>query len=214
MPLRRHRGVHVLGELLAEGTRGGEVRPCRVALVGHALAQGVEAWEADEDFVNARMLGQVEIEQDAKGNARGEFSAWAQHRYRWKAAYAGQMARAGRVIALTTATAVVAPSAEKQVRPLTKLLKLPDADEVIPQVWEHAVDRASGDLSLTGGYIRRIIDEQQLLGKPSPEDKAVELDGKVRQFRRVFNELHRRMNHVDFDDRVIGWINEQMDAAG
>lgn len=178
-----------------------------------ARVQRLKAWEADDDFINARMLGKVESGGD-------QFMAWAHHRYSWSESHAYRMGAAGRVIghlqearvALGHPTSPMGevPIAERQVRDLTKLLKLSDAAEVIPQVWEQAADRASGDLSLIGGYIRRIIDEQSLLPRPSTEERAADLDRKIRQFRGLFNELQRRMNDVDFDERVIGWINEQV----
>jgi hypothetical protein len=178
-----------------------------------AEAQRVRAWDADEGFTAALAAGTVEIETNDRGYARGPFVAWVRHRYDWKAAYAGHMERAGRVIELTEGTTTVVPSSERQIRPLTKLLKVEDADEAIPRVWEQAVREAEADRKpqSVARYVDRIIKAEfpELTKRTFKEDDA-DLDRKIRQFRTLFRHLYGRMNQHDFAERVIAWMNEEV----
>jgi hypothetical protein len=186
-----------------------------------AEAQRLKAWDADEGFTAALAAGTVQVEIDAKGWSDGPFVAWVQHRYQWKATYARQMSRAGHVLDVIEASGpsaialVEPPSNENQVRKLAKLLKAPDADEVIPQVWEQAVREAEADRKpqSVARYVDRIIKaEFPELTMRSVEDIDADLDRELRQFRKLFRSLHGRMNHADFADRVIGWQNQELES--
>jgi hypothetical protein len=173
-----------------------------------AEAQRVRAWDADEDFAAALAAGAITIDTSA---GEGRFAAWAEHRYEWKKSRAAQMAAAGRVLALTTSTTtVVEPSSERQIRPLTRLLGR--HEDSIPKVWEQAVAEAEADHKpqSVARYVDAIIRDQwpELFSK-SAEDSIVDLDKKVRRFRKLFAELLAEMNHQDFDDRILEWLDRE-----
>lgn len=172
-----------------------------------AEAQRVRAFEADEGFLTALASGAV----SGDGGWESRFTAWVEHRYQWKKSRALQMGAAGRVLALTESTTMVVPSTERQVRPLTKLLG--KHEDSIPKVWEQAVAEAEADRKpqSVARYVDQIIkSEFPELTKRSAEEADADLDRQLRQFRTMFRALHGRMNHADFADRVIGWINEEV----
>jgi hypothetical protein len=178
-----------------------------------AEAQRVQAWDADEGFTAALAAGSVEIETSADGYSLGPFAAWTQHRYKWKAAHAYGMARAGQVLALCATAQSPNPTTEWQVRPLAKLLKASDADEAIPRVWDQAVREAEADRKpqSVARYVDRIIKaEFPELTKRTFEESDADLDRKIRQFRALFRHLYGRMNQHDFAERIVGWMNEEV----
>jgi hypothetical protein len=174
-------------------------------------AQRVEAWLGDAEFA-------------LPDDAHSAFTAWVKQRYGYEKSRAQQLASAARVYELLPPTAVgevidVASHdiTERQLRPLTPLLSKAIAPEdLIPEVWASAVEAAEAEHKpeSVASHITRIISSHRAdpswFPTPTVDDLDKKLDADLRKFRDLFRSLYRRMNHNDFADRVIGWINEEV----
>jgi hypothetical protein len=177
-----------------------------------AEAQRVHAWEADESFAAALAAGDV----TADGDGETRFTAWVEHRYGKRPTWAKRFGQSGRVLALTSKgvpSGTPQPANENQVRKLTPLLRLPDAAEVIPQVWANAVEAAEAEHKPesvgrhVAAIVRKLADEDRRL-KPSARERADKLAADLRTFRKLFDHLRQVMPRQNFETQVLGWIAE------